>query len=63
MRNRFDLPAFAEIDAYLKDESTHRIGNLKHRLARSLFLFGICNDRIREKTPIIEGVVEFDEFT
>ena len=33
------LPGFAEhgIDLYLKDESTHPTGSLKHRLARSLF--------------------------
>ncbi|HSW23206.1 MAG TPA: PLP-dependent cysteine synthase family protein, partial [Burkholderiaceae bacterium] len=32
------LPAFASrgIDLYLKDESTHPTGSLKHRLARSL---------------------------
>ena len=31
------LPAFARygIDLYLKDESTHPTGSLKHRLARS----------------------------
>ena len=27
------------IDLYLKDESTHPTGSLKHRLARSLFLY------------------------
>ena len=34
------------ISVYLKDESTHLTGSLKHRLARSLFLYGICNGRI-----------------
>jgi len=52
---RLDLPAFEGIDIYLKDESTHPTGSLKHRLARSLFLFGICNGRIRENTPIVEA--------
>ncbi|RYF39449.1 MAG: PLP-dependent cysteine synthase family protein, partial [Comamonadaceae bacterium] len=35
------LPALAArgIDLYLKDESTHPTGSLKHRLARSLFLY------------------------
>ena len=28
---------------YLKDESTHPTGSLKHRLARSLFLYALCN--------------------
>ncbi|MFL6112550.1 MAG: PLP-dependent cysteine synthase family protein, partial [Catenulispora sp.] len=38
------------IDVYLKDESTHPTGSLKHRLARSLFLYGLCNGWIREGT-------------
>jgi cysteine synthase A len=49
------LPAFAGIDIYLKDESTHPTGSLKHRLARSLFLYGICNGRIRHDTPVVEA--------
>jgi cysteine synthase len=31
---------------YLKDESTHPTGSLKHRLARSLFLYALCNGKI-----------------
>ena len=34
---------------------THPTGSLKHRLARSLFLYGICNGRIRHDTPIVEA--------
>jgi cysteine synthase A len=49
------LPGFPGIDVYLKDESSHPTGSLKHRLARSLFLFGICNGRIRHDTPIVEA--------
>jgi cysteine synthase len=52
---RLDVPALADIDIYLKDESTHPTGSLKHRLARSLFLYGICNGRIRGDTPIVEA--------
>jgi len=52
---RLDLPAFPDIDLYFKDESVHPSGSLKHRLARSLFLFGLCNGWIREGTPIIEA--------
>ena len=39
------LPRFdaAGIDFYFKDESTHPTGSLKHRLARSLFLYALCN--------------------
>ena len=43
------------ITIYLKDESTHPTGSLKHRLARSLFLYGICNGRIREGTSLVEA--------
>jgi len=52
---KVDLPTIPEIDFYLKDESIHPSGSLKHRLARSLFLYGLCNGRIREGTPIIEA--------
>lgn len=43
------------ISVYFKDESTHPTGSLKHRLARSLFLYSICNGWIREGTTIIEA--------
>ncbi len=51
------LPAFAEagIDLYLKDESTHPTGSLKHRLARSLFLYALCNGWIHEGTTVVEA--------
>lgn len=51
------LPGFASagIDLYLKDESTHPTGSLKHRLARSLFLYALCNGWIAEGTTIVEA--------
>ena len=49
------LPAFPRIALYLKDESTHPTGSLKHRLARSLFLHALCNGWIGPKTTIIEA--------
>ena len=52
---RLIVPALAGIDIYLKDESTHPTGSLKHRLARSLFLYALCNGHIREGTPVIEA--------
>ncbi|QXY84670.1 PLP-dependent cysteine synthase family protein [Salmonella bongori] len=52
---RLPLPAFPGIQFYLKDESMHPTGSLKHRLARSLFLYGLCNGWIKEGTPIIEA--------
>lgn len=52
----FPLPAgFGEFDLYLKDESTHPTGSLKHRLARSLFLYALCNGWIREGTTVVEA--------
>ena len=52
---KLELPFFHSVDLYLKDESTHPTGSLKHRLARSLFLYGICNGKITENTPVIEA--------
>lgn len=43
------------IDLYLKDESVHPTGSLKHRLARSLFLYGLCNGWIGEETTIVDA--------
>jgi cysteine synthase A len=43
------------VDLYLKDESVHPTGSLKHRLARSLFLYGLCNGWIGEDTTIVEA--------
>jgi cysteine synthase A len=52
---KLELPCLGDIDLYLKDESTHPTGSLKHRLARSLMLYGLCNGWIRKDTPIIES--------
>ena len=51
------LPSFAAhgIDLYLKDESTHPTGSLKHRLGRSLFLYALCNGWLHEGTTIVEA--------
>ncbi|WP_374608876.1 PLP-dependent cysteine synthase family protein [Diaphorobacter nitroreducens] len=51
------LPGFARhsIDLYLKDESTHPTGSLKHRLARSLFLYALCNGWLREGSAVVEA--------
>jgi len=51
----FPLPEVWGIDLYLKDESVHPTGSLKHRLARSLFLYALCNGWIGEGTTIIEA--------
>jgi cysteine synthase A len=49
------VPRLEGIDIYLKDESTHPTGSLKHRLARSLFLYALCNGTIREGTTVVEA--------
>ncbi len=51
------LPGFSRlgIDLYLKDESTHPTGSLKHRLARSLFLYGLCNGWIGQGSTVVEA--------
>jgi cysteine synthase len=51
----FPLPAEWGIDLYLKDESVHPTGSLKHRLARSLFLYALCNGWIGPDTTIVEA--------
>ncbi|WP_036332028.1 PLP-dependent cysteine synthase family protein [Microbispora sp. ATCC PTA-5024] len=51
----FPLPSHWGIDLYLKDESVHPTGSLKHRLARSLFLYGLANGWIGPTTTIIEA--------
>jgi cysteine synthase A len=51
----FPLPESWDIDLYLKDESVHPTGSLKHRLARSLFLYALCNGWIGPETAVIEA--------
>jgi len=51
----FPLPAVWGIDLYLKDESVHPTGSLKHRLARSLILYGLVNGLIDEGTVLVES--------
>jgi len=50
-----ETPALTGLKIYIKDESTHLTGSLKHRLARSLFLYGLCNGAIEEGTTIVEA--------
>jgi cysteine synthase len=56
---RYPLPSAwcdgVDVALYLKDETTHITGSLKHRLARSLFLYGLCNGWIDENTTVIEA--------
>jgi len=54
------LPAFPGIDFYLKDEATHPSGSLKHRLARSLFLYALCNGRLAEGQAALRRYLALD---
>jgi cysteine synthase A len=49
------LPACPGVRLYLKDESTHVTGSLKHRLARALFLYALVNGWLHEGTPVVEA--------
>ncbi|CAA9411371.1 MAG: Pyridoxal-5'-phosphate-dependent enzyme beta superfamily (fold type II) [uncultured Nocardioides sp.] len=49
------IPGLPDVDLYLKDESTHPTGSLKHRLGRSLFLYGLCSGLISEGTHVVEA--------
>lgn len=53
--HRVPLPPGGDVLLYLKDESSHPTGSLKHRLARSLFLYAVCNGWLNEGTPVIES--------
>ena len=52
---RLPTPVGLSVDLYLKDESTHPTGSLKHRLARSLFLYAICSGDIGPGTTVVEA--------
>ncbi|WBG63243.1 PLP-dependent cysteine synthase family protein [Pseudomonas citronellolis] len=50
-----EAPGLPGIDLYFKDESSHPTGSLKHRLARSLFLYALCNGWLKPGAPVIEA--------
>ena len=56
----FPLPPDWGIRLYLKDESVHPTGSLKHRLARSLVLYGLCNNWIERGHHPGRGVLRLD---
>ena len=49
------FPGFPGIDFYLKDEAAHPTGSLKHRLARSLFLYALCNGRLMPGQAVVDA--------
>ena len=52
---RIDFPAFPDIAFYFKDESAHPSGSLKHRLARSLYLYALCNGRLSPGQAVVDA--------
>jgi cysteine synthase A len=52
---RVEVPGTPHVLLYLKDESVHPTGSLKHRLARSLFLYALCNGFIGPDTTVVEA--------
>ena len=52
---RMDLVEFPGIPFYFKDEAAHPTGSLKHRLARSLFLFALCSGRLRAGQVVVDA--------
>ena len=49
------FPGYQDIDFYFKDEAAHPTGSLKHRLARSLFLYALCNGRLHEGQTVVDA--------
>jgi cysteine synthase A len=49
------FPAFPGIDFHFKDEAAHPSGSLKHRLARSLFLYALCNGRLQAGQAVVDA--------
>ncbi len=52
---RLEFPGFPGISFYFKDEASHPTGSLKHRLARSLFLYALCNARLQAGQTVVDA--------
>ena len=52
---KLNFPGFPGIDFYFKDEASHPSGSLKHRLARSLFLYTLCNGRLHGAQAVVDA--------
>ena len=53
--HKLPLVGLTDLQIYLKDEAIHPTGSLKHRLARSLILYGLCGGRIGPNSTLIEA--------
>src|SRR3954462_10065202 len=51
----YPLPPEGAGDLNPQDEPTPPPGSLKHRLARSLFLYGLCSGQITEGSTVVEA--------
>lgn len=49
------LPLPSGLSLYIKDETGHPTGSLKHRLARSLFEHALCSGHLAEGTLVVEA--------
>jgi cysteine synthase A len=52
---KLNFPGFHGIDFYFKDEASHPSGSLKHRLARSLYLYALCNGRLGPEQTVVDA--------
>lgn len=52
---KLEFPGFPGIDFYFKDEAAHPTGSLKHRLARSLYLYALCNGRLHDGQAVVDA--------
>jgi cysteine synthase len=52
---QLEFAGFPDIRFYFKDEAAHPTGSLKHRLARSLFLYALCNGRLRAGQSVVDA--------
>lgn len=53
--HRFPLPVSWGVELFLKDETSHVTGSLKHRLARALFLSAVVDGRLGPGTVVVEA--------
>lgn len=52
---KVSLSTDLDIHLYLKDESAHQTGSVKHRLAQSLLIQALCEGKVTPSTPVIEA--------
>lgn len=52
---KVDCPELAGIGIFVKDETRHPSGSLKHRLAHALFAHAICSGDVGPETTIVEA--------